>query len=406
LGDNVPDWRSAEWTRRLNGAGRPTPQAQEFRAAATALFRELSAAPADAVPVVALNLPQTRNTLIAELHPQKTLVESIRRKIRLAPGLSWQPKDPLEPIMAAPEFPQPMSQSLAELSQDWLLPGLAEVPPNTVSLLETNQKFIEAYMVGLNHEFARELLWNEYPTDQRGSCFRQFWNVAGRVPQPGEILDPEKQRDIKVIHGWDKSSPLGSNSPKPASAADPLVLLVRGDLLRRYPNAIVYAVKAKMTTQGRDLDEEEKHPIFVGKLEPDVSFFGFELTDERVRGGGSTDPHGWFFVLQERPSEPCFGLDVSSAPAGIPGRWLDLSWGHLAGDAAGLEAIKYIDLDQSLPDTSQIVPVPADPVVAWHATQGLGPSGAKSSDLAFITLQRPARVAIHGSQMLPARQAS
>lgn len=30
----------------------------------------------------------------------------------------------------------------------------------------------KSYMVGLNHEFARELLWREYPTDQRGSYFR------------------------------------------------------------------------------------------------------------------------------------------------------------------------------------------------------------------------------------------
>ena len=36
-------------------------------------------------------------------------------------------------------------------------------------------------MVGLNHEFARELLWREYPTDQRGSYFRQFWDVARRA---------------------------------------------------------------------------------------------------------------------------------------------------------------------------------------------------------------------------------
>ena len=32
-------------------------------------------------------------------------------------------------------------------------------------------------MVGLNHEFARELLWREYPTDQRGQLFP---SVLGR----------------------------------------------------------------------------------------------------------------------------------------------------------------------------------------------------------------------------------
>ena len=44
--------------------------------------------------------------------------------------------------------------------------------------METNQRFVEAYMVGLNYEFARKLLWREYPTDQRGSYFRQFWSVG------------------------------------------------------------------------------------------------------------------------------------------------------------------------------------------------------------------------------------
>ena len=72
------------------------------------------------------------------------------------------------------------------------------MPPNTVSLLRTNRRFVEAFMAGLNHEFARELLWNEYPTDQRGSYFRQFWNVAGRVL--AGALDAERLKDIKRIH--------------------------------------------------------------------------------------------------------------------------------------------------------------------------------------------------------------
>src|SRR5207245_1493785 len=38
LAGNVPDWRSTQWTQRLQALSAPTPQAQEFRAAATALF--------------------------------------------------------------------------------------------------------------------------------------------------------------------------------------------------------------------------------------------------------------------------------------------------------------------------------------------------------------------------------
>jgi hypothetical protein len=400
LVSNLPDWRSPEWIDRLHALSTPTPQAREFRAAATALFREVSAAPAVAEPLVPVNLRQVRQTLIARLDPRVTITESVRRKIRMAPDLDWQPKDPLEPIMAAPQFPQPMSQALIELSQDWLLPGLEKVPPNTVSLLRTNRRFVEAFMVGLNHEFARELLWNEYPTDQRGSYFRQFWNVAGRVPEPGETIDPETMKDIKAIHTWEKTSSLGANGRQPPDSPEPLVLLVRGDLLRRYPNALVYAVRADDNMNGpRNLGTEERHPLFRGRLDPDVSFFGFNLNDEQVRGGNGNA--GWFFVLQEQPSEPRFGLDVSESPPASLTKWLELSWRHLAADAEDLKSITYIDLNADLPDTSGVVPQPEEPIIAWHADSGIGMLGSRASDLAYITLQRPARVAIHGSQLLP-----
>jgi hypothetical protein len=396
LASNVPDWRSTEWIDRLQTL--TSPAAQEFRRAATAVFRQLSATAVEPEPMVSIDMIDARQTLIARLDPRFTMTESVRGKIRIAADLKWEPKDPLEPVMAAPQFPQPMSQALIELSQDWLLPGLAAVPPNTVSLLRTNRRFVEAFMVGLNHEFARELLWNEYPTDQRGSYFRQFWNVAGRVPGPGDTNDPERLKDIKPIHTWAETSSLGDNGTQPPDSPEPLVLLVRGDLIRRYPNALVYAVEAEDNPNGpRDLGTEERHPLFRGRLDPDVSFFGFNLTEEQVRGGNGNA--GWFFVLQEQPSEPRFGLDIHGSSGASLTKWRDLSWAHLAADAAGLKAISYIDLDADLPDTSGIRE--GEPTVAWHADTGLGTLGSKASDLAYITLQPPARVAIHGSQLLP-----
>ena len=80
--------------------------------------------------------------------------------------------------MAYPVFDMPMYAPLRDLSDELLIPNVNLIENNSITLLETNQKFIEAYMVGLNHEFARELLWREYPTDQRGSYFRQFWDVS------------------------------------------------------------------------------------------------------------------------------------------------------------------------------------------------------------------------------------
>ena len=67
-----------------------------------------------------------------------------------------------------------MVEPLRDLTQDWLLPGLNQVPANSLSLVVPNRRFIEAYMVGLNHEMARELLWSGFPTDQRGTYFDRF----------------------------------------------------------------------------------------------------------------------------------------------------------------------------------------------------------------------------------------
>ncbi len=49
---------------------------------------------------------------------------------------------------AVPRFSMPASEALARLSQDWLLPGLHHVPADTVALLQTNTRFIEAFMLG------------------------------------------------------------------------------------------------------------------------------------------------------------------------------------------------------------------------------------------------------------------
>ena len=131
--------------------------------------------------------------------------------------------------MDEPKFPQPMYEGLRDLSQDFLFPGLEHVPTNTVTLLEPNPKFVESFLVGLNAEMGHELLWRNYPTDQRGTCFQQFWDTT----------DDDK-RDIAPITLWGDRK-LGNNSPNSSGS---LVLLIRGELLRRYPNSVIYAVPA------------------------------------------------------------------------------------------------------------------------------------------------------------------
>src|SRR5439155_1492466 len=78
-------------------------------------------------------------------------------------------------------------------------------------------------------------------------------------------------------------------------------------------------------------------PLYEAKVEPDVYFFGFDLTTEKAKGGTGehpTDEPGWFFVIRERPGEPRFGFDI--ARDGPIQTMNDLSWNDAApGGTAG-----------------------------------------------------------------------
>ena len=113
--------------------------------------------------------------------------------------------------------------------------------------MQTNQPFIESYLVGLNHEFARELLWREYPTDQRGSYFRQFWDVSNyrrpRGRDPKQLA--EDLKDIPRSTSGPRRPALGSHNQRDTQGdQSQVVLVIRGDLLKRYPNTFIYAQKA------------------------------------------------------------------------------------------------------------------------------------------------------------------
>ena len=314
---------------------------------------------------------EVRNAVLASLDPATTIPARVNASVVVA-GDAGPAGDDLAPVMDAPEFPQPMYEALRDLSQDYLFPGLDLVPANTVTLLETNTRFVESFLVGLNAEMASELLWRDYPTDQRGTYFRQFWDASGG----------DGKADIGKISDWGDLA-LGKN----ARAGGKLVMLVRGELLRRYPNSVIYAVQAVPTSQppdGRltlsDNVNDEKHPLFRGTLKPDVTFLGFDLT----RTDALADP-GWFFVIQEQPTEPRFGLDAADFTRDLPAltSWNKLSWRHLAHTEAELQALTHASAGTVLPTLAG---------VTW---------GKTAAHQAFITMQRPVRVAIHARQLIP-----
>jgi hypothetical protein len=388
-------------------AGSDSPEAVGFREAAGRLAQALKPTHFEETEPEPADLGGLSASLLEGLDPELTLPARTASIVQVTELLGWQPPedDPIEPIMAAPQFPQPMYEPLRDISQDLLMPGLEAIPPDTVSLLEENRSFIEAYMVGLNHEMGRQLLWNEYPTDQRGSYFRQFWDVRGYVRTPTDPADPdelrEKLRDIPEIHRWSRSSGLGHHPNRPASTGERLVFLVRGELLRRYPHADVYASPAVIDANGKEsLGEDELHPLYRGTLAPDLTFFGFALDENDARGtrGDPNDP-GWFFVFQPQAWEPRFGLEP--APESFPAdpatvtEWNDLEWTNFATDQASLDALAFAPAATS----PKRVGIQEDP--NQNPGDGDNDWGLDSAQTAFITLRRPVRVGIHARSMLP-----
>jgi hypothetical protein len=316
------------------------------------------------------------------------------------------------------------------MGADYLLPNLHLIPPDSITLLENNQKFIECYMIGLNHEFGRELLWREYPTDQRGSYFRQFWDVSAYYDPAATDPDAlkEKLRDIPQIHRWGLTSALGThdNREEPSAAQEEeVVLTIRGELLKKYPNAVVYAHRAEWQMKNGKIDLQRertlvqftpaedlapprskvKTPLYQARASEDVYLFGFDLTVETARGGlgdqpGDEDRAGWFFVIKERPGEPRFGLDEGNGSQ-PPQIWSDFAWGHAAPGAAPgahltlantIALIEPNDTTQA-EFTARKEQWGEDKQVRWGPT-------TDAAEVAYVLYQSPVLVAVHAAEML------
>lgn len=382
-------------------------EARNFRRAASALNERLSVKEAEPRLALPLDLDNAAKTLATAVNPKLVLPKRVRSTLKIP--RAYLPLKSFETIvlaMAHPSFSNPMYKPLRDISSELLLPNLNKISNNSISLMETNRRFIEAYMVGLNHEMGRELLWREYPTDQRGSYFRQFWDVGDTLPKDrgADAADQEEAlRDITPLHEWRKSTNLGTHENRPLpTGAEPgdarLVLVIRGELLKKYPTTLMFAQKAAWSTDeesGRDIrvldtsnpDKNIMGPMFKAEVEPDIHFFGFNLIGREAKG--STDPNedpGWFFVLQERPGEPRFGMDVTDVAAPSPvEKWNQLTWNHL-GDPPTIHSINL--------NTAPATDIPAnspDRAVSW---------GANSADMAYILYQDPVMVAFHAADML------
>ncbi len=326
-----------------------------------------------------------QHRLLAELHPAVTVTARVTGRLSgvtsalpswLRPG--WFTGGLVEPIMAAPHFHLPMALRLYAYDKEWLMPGAAALKPHqAVSLLETNNVFVEAFMLGLNTEMANELLWRGYPTDRRGTYFSSFWR---------RVDDLRSE-----IHRFGDGQ-LGDHVDP--ALGDKIVLFVRGDLVRRYPALVAHAmIQVDLDEHGVPSFEAPTaaaaiETLFQVPLAPDVLLVGFDLTPERVNGAENI-----WFTLSENPTEPRFGLD-EPRPAADPDPPEPLP--HAARNS-----LDWADPALSgglflLPDTW--LPGRVDPALASYATD--------AARFAHIVFQLPSRAAYRGRDLIASVQAA
>ena len=406
------------------GGGPDSPEAVRFKSALKDTYRLVSTSATLGTPPrrVPVDLDRLGGAVIDGIHPATTIPAFTLAGITIPGRLVAINLEAFTEVMAYPEIDLPMYQPLLDLPGDNFLPNIDKIPPNTITLLETNQRFIEAYLLGVNVAMASELLWREYPTDQRGTYFRQFWDPSASLEGRDLPADERREllRDITPIHTWRRVSHLGDhdNRELPGENEEEVVLVIRGELLKKYPTAVIYAQKAKWqldddgeidTSRPRTFEtdgpEEDwlRTPLYEAKADPDITFLGFDLTAEEAQGGtgepGDEDP-GWFFVIKERPGEPRFGLDLEAD--GDLETWSDLAWPRVF-DAA---TQTFLDVGATTPTLHLTAPDPdtasdyeltqhdEDVQIVWNASMN-------AAQLAYVLYQVPVLVGVHAREMLP-----
>lgn len=320
-----------------------------------------------------------RATLLTAIDPGDTITRYARGRLGNLPG--WLPSDwfkdrRVQPIMAAPEFKRPMYEALDGYDRDWLVPGLGSMPQTDfVTLLETNPAFTDAFLIGLSDEMGRELLWRGYPTDQRGTYFKRFWDDAR-----DELARP--------IHTF-PPTPLGTHIESSGGTDGRIVMVIRGALVRRYPDAIVMALHQlpPLTEKPPKFQNpaDGARILFHAQLPPDIILVGFDLTVPQVLAGG------WWFIIAEHPTAPRFGLDVEDAAPPKPFEprnefdWDDVEILPARGGGflrTGGPAFRIRELTAD----------PGPREVAWPP--------ASSAVVARVLLQSPVRAAFDGAKLI------
>lgn len=351
----------------------------------------------------ALSMNTMRNIILTRTEPYTNALAIANNFIKLSNVKGQLIRlSTVNQIMAAPKIKIPMYEELAKLSPDWIMPGLGDIEMNSINILKVNQKYLEAYMLGLNYEMGRELMWRGYPTDQRGTYFSFFWGYNDSIEnlivenEEEQIYNLENYRDIEDIHKWRTIpgfvSPLKKLGTNSARAAGPslLVLTIRGELLRKYPGTVIYLQKAEFIDNDQPrkvVPDTEVYPVFTGKVNPDIYLLGFPMDADTLRGtgfGADKDP-GYYVIFQERVTEIRFGADEEGSPTTIAS-WDDVNWSHIKSEP---DQDGFIEFGRTI----KIVPETNNPDgITWNWN---------SATAAYALHQSPVKLNVHADGLIP-----
>jgi hypothetical protein len=185
------------------------------------------------------------------------------------------------PVMAYPDFLDPTFFYLRECSVDYVVPSSGSLLKDSITYFQSNPQFEEAFLMGMNTEMGQELLWREYPTDQRGSYFRKFWDQEA-LPEKEQL---DKYYDVKPLHHW--KNMLGKNHM--AGKNGMLVFVIRGELMQSYPNTSVYLAKNENNCLIKDC-----MPSMTSWLTDEICLVGFDNLQ-------SDALDGYYLTFEQQP---------------------------------------------------------------------------------------------------------
>jgi hypothetical protein len=201
-------------------------------------------------------------------------------------------------------------------------------------------------------------------------------------------------------------------------------LLVKGDLLLRFPTTLIFAARARWTGPVKNpvppavVDPASTVlPDLQVDVAPGVRLLGFPIPYKLDAGGteneaaikaavGAESPPGdpgWFFVIQEHPTEPRFGLNVSATTPLFT--WRKVSWPNMTlRDGSYINVGKTTISFATLPSMKKPANTKTADETAAEARlaeeKAKATWGRTSADMAYITLQQAYRLEVHAGHWL------